>query len=376
MDNASTSFPKPEAVYRAVDSALREAGGNPGRSGHRMSLEADRIVYEAREAVAELIGARESKNVIFTSSATESLNLALKGMLKPGDHVISSSIEHNSVTRPLHTLEKKGVEITRINCDPNGFLSCDEIKKAIRSNTALAVLTHSSNVIGALEPAADIGQLLDGAGIPYLLDASQTAGTVPINVNDFKVDLLAAPGHKGLLGPQGTGILYIASHLAPAPLKEGGTGSGSSSREQPAAVPDRYESGTLNTPGIAGLGAGVKFILEEGIEKIRTKEEALLGRLLEGLKGIKEIEIYGPADVEMRASLLSFNIRGMDPSVVSFTLDEDYGIMTRAGLHCAPDAHRQLGTYPEGAVRISPGYYNTFDEIDGVISAVSRIARG
>ena len=374
MDNAATSFPKPEVVYHAVEHTLREIGGNPGRSGHRMALDANKIVFEAREAVAALFGVEDSSRIIFTSCATESLNTAIKGVLKPGGHVVTSCLEHSSVTRPLHAMRKRGVEITKVGCNSEGLIDPAEVRKALRDDTALIVMTHASNVVGTVEPVREIGAVSEEAGIPFLLDASQTAGSIPVDVTAMKVDMLAAPGHKGLLGPQGTGILYVGPKVMPAPLMEGGTGGGEPSDEQPETLPDRFEAGTMNTPGIAGLGAAVRFILEEGLDRIRKKESALVGRLLKGLSGIEGVKIYGPMDAGKRASLVSFNITGLDPSMVSYILDEDYGIMTRNGLHCAPDAHRFLGTFPAGCVRLSPGYFNTDREIDFVIEAVTKIA--
>jgi len=376
MDNSATSFPKPEEVYLAVARTLRSVGGNPGRSGHRMSLAANRVVFETREAVARLLNVKDSSRVVFTSSATESLNLAIKGLLKPGDHVITSRIEHNSVTRPLHTLTGSGVELTRIAPDYDAILRPDDIRKAIKGNTKLIVLTHASNVIGAIEPAGEIGTIAREEGIVFLLDASQTAGVLPVDVQALNADMVAMPGHKGLLGPQGVGILYIGPDIILDPIIEGGTGGGPSSDEQPEMLPDRFEAGTMNTPGIAGLGAGVRYILERGVENIRAMESDLLERLIEGLREVDGIVIYGPENIRNRTSLVSFNMADMDPGMVSYLLDEDYGIMTRAGLHCAPDAHRFLKTFPEGCVRLSPGIFSTEDEVDRVISAVGEIGAG
>ena len=376
LDNSATSYPKPEPVYQTVEDAMRNVGGNPGRSGHRMSIAANKVIFNTREALARLFGISDSSRIIFTSNATESLNLAIKGYVKAGDHIITSSMEHNSVTRPLRALEKIGVEVTKIPCRGSYAIDTEEVRKAIRRNTALIVMTHASNVIGMVENVSEIGNIARKNGLTFLLDASQTAGTVPIDVEKLKVDLMAAPGHKGLLGPQGTGILYVAPHVDLTPLKEGGTGSGLSTDEQPEALPDKYEAGTMNTPGIAGLGAGIKFILEEGIDKIRDKEEALIKRLMYGLNKIERVTIYGPEDISKRVSLVSFNIRNIEPSVVAFNLDELYEIMSRSGLHCSPDAHRFLGTYPSGSVRFSPGYFNTTEDIDAAIDAVREIAGG
>lgn len=376
MDNAATSFPKPETVYKAVTDAMRHGGGNPGRSGHRMTLAANRLVFEAREALARLLGAKDSSRIIFTSNATEALNLAIMGIVKEGSHVITSNIEHNSVSRPLHALKERGVEVTKVDCSDEGLFDMDELRRSIKENTSLIALTHASNVIGTIQPLKEIGALAREKGIPFLVDAAQTAGSIPIDVEQMNIDLLAAAGHKSLFGPQGTGLLYIAPHIELEPLKYGGTGAGPVGDDQPLELPDRFEAGTMNTPGIAGLGAGVGVILETGLETIREKEIALVGRLLDGLAGIVGVTIYGPKDPGKRASLVSFNIDGMDPSLVSFSLDNDFGIMTRAGLHCAPNAHRFLGTFPTGCLRLSPGYFNTTEEVDAVLFAINEIAIG
>lgn len=374
LDNAATSFPKPDDVIKAVDSTLREVGGNPGRSGHRMSMNSNRLVFEAREKLASLFGVTDSSRLIFTSGATESLNLAIKGLVKPGDHVITSVLEHNSVMRPLGSLKKEGIEVSQIECDDQGLIDTDNVKKAIQKNTVLVTLTHASNVLGSIEPVQKIGEITRDNEIPFLLDASQTAGIIPIDVEKFNIDMLAASGHKGLMGPQGTGILYVGTGITLKPLKDGGTGGGALADEQPEVLPDRYEAGTMNTPGIAGLGAAVSFIQEKGIDSIRKRELILLQRLIDGLKQIGSVVIYGPHDAKKRVSLVSFNVKGLDPATVCIVLDEDYGIMTRSGLHCAPDTHRFLGSFPSGCVRVSPGYFNSEDDIDGVVNAIQEIA--
>jgi len=374
LDNAATSHPKPEAVYLEVDRVLREVGGSPGRSGHRLGLEANRVIYRAREAAARLIGAGDASRIIFTSSATESLNLAAWGALKEGDHVITSCLEHNSLSRPLFALKKRGVEVTRISCGGDGLFDPDDVRRAIRSKTALIALTHASNVVGVVEPAAEIGALAREMNIAFLLDASQTAGSVPIDVERMNIDLLAAPGHKGLYGPQGTGILYIGEGVELRPLKYGGTGGGRSSQEQPEELPDRYEAGTMNTPGIAGLGAGISFILEVGTASIRQREIELVKRLLDGLKKIGGVTIHGPMDAEKRAALVSISIKGLDPSAAACNLDGEFNVLARGGLLCAPEAHRFLGLYPEGSLRLSPGYFNSIEDIDAAVDAVRKMA--
>ncbi|MBE9536476.1 MAG: aminotransferase class V-fold PLP-dependent enzyme [Proteobacteria bacterium] len=375
LDNAATSFPKPEAVLKAVDHALRVVGGSPGRSGHRLAINADKIIFEARENICRLLGIADSSRLIFTSGATESLNLAIKGILESGDHVVISSMEHSSVTRPLHSLSQKAVEVTKVKCDKKGLLAPDDITKAIKKNTRLIVLTHASNVTGTIQPVCEVGKIARERGITFLVDACQTAGVFPIDLESIPVDMLAASGHKGLLGPQGTGILYIRPGINLSPLKEGGTGRGPSDDKQPEALPDRFEAGTMNTPGIAGLGAAAAFLLEQTVEAVRQKEMLLYKQLLEGLIAIEGVTTYGSSDPGKKVSLLSFNIEGLDPSLVSFRLDEEFDILSRSGLHCAPDAHKTVGTFPEGAVRLSPGFYNIPGDIDKTIAAIHRIAK-
>ncbi len=372
LDNAATSHPKPESVYRAVDHALREIGTSPGRGGYRRGLDATRIVFEARESLAELFGIKDSSRLVFTSNATEALNLAIAGMLRPGDHAVTTTMEHNSVSRPLRVAEKQGSSITRIPCDRRGFLNPRDLAAALRADTRLIVLSHCSNVTGTVQPLAEIGQLASQSGVPLLVDAAQSAGVMPIDVTTG-ISLLAAPGHKGLLGPQGTGFLYIAEGLELPPLVVGGTGGHSSSEEQPEEMPARFESGTLNTPGIAGLRAGVDFILNTGIETIRKKELSLVHQLLEGLMGMQNISLFGPAAEKERGGIVSFTVEGMDPSMIGFTLDHEYDIEVRTGLHCAPGAHQTIGTYPTGTVRVSPGWFTTEEEIETFIRAMHQI---
>jgi cysteine desulfurase family protein len=373
LDNAATSHPKPESVYRAVDHALREIGTSPGRGGYRRGLDATRIVFGARESLAELFGIKDSARLAFTSSATEALNLAIAGMLRPGDHAVTTTMEHNSVSRPLRMAEKRGASITRIPCDRSGFLNPRDLATALRANSRLIVLTHCSNVTGTIQPIAEIGHLASQAGVPLLVDAAQSAGIIPIDVESMGISLLAAPGHKGLLGPQGTGFLYIADGLELPPLVVGGTGGHSSGEEQPEEMPARFESGTLNTPGIAGLQAGVEFILGTGIETIRKKEMSLVRHLLAGLADIQGITLYGPAPEKERGGIVSFTVEGRDPAIIGFTLDHEFDIEVRTGLHCAPGAHRTIGTYPTGTIRVSPGWFTTEHEIEVFLKAVAEI---
>jgi cysteine desulfurase family protein len=378
FDNAATSWPKPEEVPAAMARCLCGIGGSPGRSGHRLSVEAGRIVLYAREALAELFGVENPFRIVFTKNATEALNLALRGLLKTGDHVITSSVEHNSVMRPLRALEKEGVELSVVPCSIRGELDCDAIRPAVRPNTKALVLTHAANATGTILPITAAGRIAHEHGIVFIVDAAQTAGALPIRVNEMGIDLLAFTGHKSLFGPQGTGGLYIRQGLEATipPLMAGGTGSRSEFEEQPDFLPDKYEAGTPNTVGLAGLGAGVAWILARGIGAIRAREEALTGRFLDGLKDISGVRLYGPGDPARQTALVSFNIEGLMPSEVALELDERFAILSRPGLHCAPAAHRTVGTFPQGTVRFGFGFFNAEEEIDAALSALREIARG
>ncbi|MGL5330047.1 MAG: aminotransferase class V-fold PLP-dependent enzyme [Peptostreptococcaceae bacterium] len=374
LDNAATTYPKPEVVYEAVLDCMKNYGANPGRAGHKLAMKAAREIYDTRENIAKLFNIDNPMNVIFTSNATDSLNLAIKGSVTSGDHIITTSMEHNSVIRPIKALEKHNVENTIVNCDKDGFLSIDELEKAIKPNTKLIVATHASNVCGTIIDIKEIGKIAKKHNILFLADVSQTAGVYDIDVNEMNIDMLAAPGHKCLFGPQGTGILYVRDGLKIDILKEGGTGSNSEDLFQPELVPDRYESGTNNTPGIAGLNAGIKFIFEEGIENIRKYEEELCEYMLERLDEIPSIKVYGTKDINKRAAVIALNIEGIDSGEVTFILDSEYDIATRSGIHCSPLAHTTLGTLEEGVVRFSLGYFNTKEEVDKTIQALKEIA--
>lgn len=378
FDNAATSWPKPPGVVEAMVRFMKEIGANPGRSGHRLSVEAARVVYAAREALAMLFNAPDPLRVVFGAGATEALNLALRGLLRSGDHVITSSMEHNSVMRPLRALEREGVELTVVQCSPAGFLDPADVLAAIRPNTLLVVLNHASNVVGSLLPVGEVGRLVRQYGPLLLVDAAQTGGAYPIDVQADCIDLLAFTGHKSLLGPTGTGGLIIGERVdvrRMAPLKRGGTGSHSEHEEQPDFLPDVYESGTLNVVGLAGLEAGVRWVLEQGIEAIRAHEAALTQRLIDGLREIPGVTVYGGLDADRQTATVSFNIAGKEPSEVGQRLDEEYEIMCRVGLHCAPAAHKTLGTYPNGTVRFGLGAFNTVAEIDTALQAVRAIAQ-
>ncbi len=376
LDNAATSWPKPEETLRAMENFFRHVGGNPGRSGHRLSLEAARIVLEAREAVAELFGIRNSLQVVFTKNATEGLNLAIRGLLKPGDHVITSSMEHNSVMRPLRTLEREGVELTVIPCSPTGELDPADLVPAFRVNTRALYLTSASNITGTLMPLAEAGRIAHDHGVIFCVDAAQGAGSVPLAVEELGIDLLAFTGHKALYGPQGTGGLYLRKGLEREirPLMDGGTGSHSEFEEQPDFLPDKFESGTPNTVGLAGLGAGVRFVLERGVDRIRREEALLTGLLLDGLKAIPGVILYGPEALSQRIAVVSFAVQGLSPAEIALDLDEEEEIMCRPGLHCAPSAHRTIGTFPVGTTRFSLGAFNTAEEVHAAVEAVARLA--
>jgi cysteine desulfurase family protein len=379
FDNAATSWPKPESVYKAMDHFMREVGANPGRSGHKMSVEAERIVLNARELLAEIFGVDDSSRIIHTFNTTDSLNVGIKCLLRKGDHAITSSFEHNSVIRPLRQLEQHGViELTVVPCTKEGFLNPADVEKSIRPNTRLVSIIHASNVTGTLMPVEEIGEIISKYdGVYYMVDAAQTAGVIPIDVNQLKVDLLAFPGHKSLLGPQGTGGLYIKEGLEEImpSFKEGGTGSLSEQEVHPDFMPDKYESGTKNTVGLAGLAAGVEFVMQTGVENIHKHDSELTEQLLEGLQKIDGITIYGPQDPQRQTSVVSININGLRSNEVGFCLDQQYGIMSRVGLHCGPLAHKTMGTAPDGTVRLSMGYFNTPEEVDYVCKSVSKIAK-
>lgn len=374
LDNAATSFPKPESVYLGVDKAMRNFSGNPGRSGHKMSLSAGEAIEQTRRLILKLISAQKTQEIIFTKNTTESLNLALKGILRPGDHVITSTLEHNSVTRPLEELKHYGVQVTKIPCSIEYGADINAVEKAIQSHTRLMVFNHVSNVTGTMNPIKQIGDLCRAREILFLVDAAQSIGIYPINVQEMCIDLLAFPGHKGLLGPQGTGGLYMRDGLDVLPLIQGGTGSHSEILLQPKASPNRYESGTLNTAGIYGLGQGVQYLLDKGVENIHREETLLANYLLEALNPIKEITVHGPRPSPQRSSVVSITIDGIDTIDCAFMLDNVFDIATRAGLHCAPDAHTLIGTINSGGtLRISPNHFNTVQDIDSCVQAIKEI---
>ncbi len=374
LDNAATSFPKPETVYSAMDKCIRTFCANPGRGSHSMSIKSAQAVNETREKIAALINAKDPLNISFTKNATEALNIAILGCLKRGDHVITTCMEHNSVLRPLKTLEKySGVKLTIVDADKFGWVDPFIIKKHISKNTKLIACTLSSNVNGTIMPIREIGRIAAERGILFLLDASQGLGSMEVDLEKNNISMLAFPGHKGLYGPQGTGGLYVSPEVRLNPLMSGGTGSKSEYLYQPELLPDKYESGTLNTPGIVGLGAGVEFIRKTGVSAIKNQKNSLTKRLYDGLSQNKNIRIYSSENVNENSGIIAFNVRDADSSEISTQLDKRYSIECRSGQHCAPLVHRHFNTTKTGMVRLSVGFFNTINEIDNTISAIHRI---
>jgi cysteine desulfurase/selenocysteine lyase len=377
LDNAATSWPKPPVVKQAMDDFLEQAGGNPGRSGHRRSIEAARILYNAREAVAGLFNAPDPLKVIFTLNATHAINYALKGILKPGDIVITTSMEHNSVMRPLRSLQERGVNLKIAPCRPDGTLIIDGLNKLVDLKTKMVVINHGSNVTGALAPLTEIAAITRKTGALLMIDASQTAGTIPIDMKNQQIDLVAFTGHKALLGPTGTGGLIIGDRVNInnfSPLMQGGTGSNSEYETQPEYLPDKYEFGTPNITGIAGLLASINWINKNGIDSIKEQESHLAGILRHGLLQVPGLTLYGPPKSQNKIAVTSFTVKNKEVSEIGLILDEDFNILCRVGLHCAPAAHKTIGTFPKGTVRLAPGIFNTVDEIKQVINAVNKIA--
>ncbi len=374
FDNAATTFPKPESVYVAIDQFLRTRAGNPGRGAHRLSLAASETVDETRTLLARLFHVSDPSRVLFAMNTTDALNLALHGVLRPGDHVVTSSMEHNAVIRPLCALQEQGVQVTRVQCARDGSLDPNQIAEAMNAKTRLVALIHASNVTGTILPIASVGALVRERGALFLVDAAQTAGVLPIDVEAMNIDLLAFPGHKGLLGPSGTGGLVVGERVALRPIRQGGTGTRSEEERQPTGLPEGFETGTLNSAGIAGLGAGVRFVLEHGTETIHAHECRLVQRLLKGLAAIPGLRIYGPADSTRQVGVVSVRLDHWEPTDVGVALDQDYDIAVRTGLHCAPAAHRTIGTLPEGTVRLAPGYFTTESDVDCVIGALNEMA--
>lgn len=375
LDNAATTWPKPEAVYRAVDQALRETGANPGRSSHRMSLQAEQIVAETRTLVAQLFNAPEPERVLFTLNGTDSLNIAIKGLIEPGHKVITGPYEHNSVSRPLRALAGSGVTVSRVRPAPGFSIDLDHFHELCRQGVDFAVLSHVSNVTGCAVPVAEIAGMVHQAGGILILDAAQSAGVIPLDIQALGVDVLAAPGHKGLYGPMGVGVLIVGSDLPIKPLRVGGSGARSEAEDHPADYPHRLEGGTANLPGIAGLRAGVRFVRETGIENIGRHDAALAKALIDRLRGVEGVRLFCNMDAPV-SGVVSFTIDRMDVALTAAVLDESYHIAVRGGLHCAPQAHQTLGTFPEGAVRAGFAALNTREDADALADAVLEIIQG
>jgi cysteine desulfurase / selenocysteine lyase len=375
LDNAATSFPKPEAVYQALDRFARHDLANPGRAGHKMALAAERALDDGRHLLNQLFHGEAPERFIFTLNCTDALNMAFKGVLREGDHVITTDLEHNSISRPLRAMELAGrITLTRVRADAGGTIDPDAIRQALTPRTRLIALTHASNVLGTIQPVSDIGRIARERDLLFLVDAAQTAGAVPIDVQAMHIDLLAFPGHKSLLGPTGTGALYVGPRARVGAWREGGTGGDSASETQPREFPYFLEGGTPNVLGVAGLAAGVKYVQEQGIERIHQREVALTARLWRRLEEIGGYEVFGHHDLTRRVGTLSFRSAALPAAELGGILDQAFEVAVRPGLHCAPYTHRSLGTFPDGTVRVSTGPFNTEDDIDHLARALADIA--
>lgn len=380
FDNASTTFPKPKEVADAVYRYMTGVGSNINRGCYDSAYQAAEAVFETRQLLCKLFGGRDCKNVIFTKNVTESLNVILKGFLKPGDHVLTSSMEHNAVMRPLNQLAGRGVTFSRIPCTGTGELIAESMEALLTGHTRAVVMTHASNVCGTLLPIGPVGAFCQRHGLKLIVDTAQTAGTWPVNMEEMHIDALAFTGHKGLLGPQGTGGFVLREDMVPLiePLLSGGTGSISHTEEVPAFMPDRFEPGTMNLPGILGLREGLLWLERTGPDAVRAHELALTERFLAGLAPLEaagQIRIIGKRTPEGRTGVVSIQTRNVDPAQAAFELDDGYGVMTRVGLHCAPSAHKTLGTYPTGTIRFSFGWWNTEGEVDAAVGALEAICQ-
>lgn len=378
FDHAATSFPKPDCVAENMIYYIKNVGSNVNRGSYSAACNAENVLFDTRELLRDLFNANDCKNVVFTTNITTSLNIIIKGLFKKGDHILVSSMEHNAVMRPLKQLEKYGVTYDRIPCSNTGELLIENIDKFLKSNTKAIIMTHSSNVCGTILPIKEVGDICNKKGIYFIVDSAQTAGVIPIDIDNMNIDALAFTGHKSLLGPQGTGGFIIKEHLISQiePLISGGTGSISDSENVPDFMPDRFESGTPNIPGIYGLKASLEYIKSIGIENIYKREMDLTSEFLEALSQNKKLKIIGSKNIKNRTAVVSLQIKDMDLSNAAYILDEKYGIQTRVGLHCAPSAHKTLGTYPEGTIRFSFGYTNTLEEIKYCIKALEEISYG
>ncbi|EPY2272620.1 aminotransferase class V-fold PLP-dependent enzyme [Clostridium sporogenes] len=376
LDNAATTYPKPEKVYSSILNYMKNVGASPGRGGYENALTGDRMVYKCRQSLINLFNFNKIENVVFTSNITASLNILIKSIVKDGWHVITSSMDHNSVIRPLVSLEKSNkIELDILNCSEEGLINIDDFKNAIKDNTKLVVLSHASNIVGTIQPLETIGKICKEKGIYFIIDSAQTAGVLPLDFQNLNCNALAFTGHKALLGPQGIGGFIIDDKLNNIATNfiEGGTGSLSESTLQPDFLPDKFESGTMNTPGIAGLLAGIEYINEEGLNIIKEREEYLCREFINGLLNINSIKVYGPLDASLRTATISINSSKIDNSELGFLLDSEFGIMVRTGLHCAPLAHKTIGSFPQGTLRFSFGAFNDIKDINYALYALNSI---
>ena len=378
LDNAATSFPKPDSVYAAMDDYNRNMGAPVGRGAYRKSIELQSSIDQCRKHAAKLLGAARPEEIAFTFNGTDSLNTIIHGVLKPGDHVITSDVEHNSVLRPLQTLKNRwGLEITIIPADQTGLVEPTAFRNALQKNTRLMILNHASNVTGTIQPVNEVGEIARQADVLFLVDAAQTAGHLPLDVSSMPVDFLACPGHKGLLGPLGTGLVYLRAELADQveSLRQGGTGTRSEEETQPATLPEKLESGNHNAPGLIGLRASIEYVLKQGVSTLRKHEQQLTAQLLDGFQQLNSFQLTGPQVVENRVGVVSLISETAEPQVLASILDENFGIQIRAGLHCAPRIHACIGsTDAGGTLRFSPGPFTTVEQIDTTISAMQDLS--
>lgn len=377
LDHAATSRPKPPGVAEAMDHYMRQVCASPGRGGYGLSLDAGRLVYRARAVLKQLFNAASEENVVFTLNVTYALNIAIKGLIGPGDHAVTTSVEHNSVIRPLRQLQaERGIELTIVECDRQGLLDPAALARAMRPNTRAVVMTHASNVLGSILPIAEAGRIAHEAGAFFIVDAAQTAGVLDIDFADTGADVLAFTGHKSLMGPPGTGGFVAGARAAKLmkPLLAGGTGSRSHLETQPEEMPDKFEAGTMNTVGIAGLCAGVEFIASTGVRRMREHELELAAAFIDGAQAIDGVVVYGPRAHEPRVPTVSVGLAGRDLAMAAYRLDAEHGVMVRPGLHCSPLAHQTAGTFPEGALRFSFGYFNTREDVDYALNALATVA--
>lgn len=377
LDNASTSFPKAPTVATAMSDYITNRGININRGSYALAYDVEDIIYTTRQRLHTLFNGHDPSHVIFTQNVTMSLNMVIKGLLKAGDHVLVSSMEHNAVMRPLTQLLDKGIAFDIIPCDKTGSIQLESMDSLIRPNTVAMIINHASNVCGTIQPLESIGSICKDHNLQFIVDAAQTAGVIPIDVKAYHIDALCFTGHKGLLGPQGIGGIILTKEMAQTliPLIAGGTGSFSHLETMPTHMPDAFEAGTLNLPGIIGLNEGLSYIESQGMENIHNHELALTQAFLEGLQSIDVVNIIGKQDIQDRTAVVSITIDSMDPASIAYELESNYHIMTRVGLHCAPRAHQTLGTYPEGTVRFSFGYANKHEDVEAALSALHRILK-